>query len=88
MAATRRSFVAKLAAVGAFLPAMPRVCRVANMRSVCDENGLPIVPVGPINEDFWRDLRNEFLMPRDEAFSTQAHSARHRRLCGKPSSPT
>jgi isopenicillin-N epimerase len=68
MPSSRRSFVAKLAAVGAFLPAMPRVFPSGNMRSVCDDHGLPIVPDGLISEDFWRDLRNEFLIPRDEAF--------------------
>jgi hypothetical protein len=68
MFATRRTFVAKLAAVSAFLPAMPRVFSSGNMRSVCDDQGLPIVPDGLISEDFWRDLRSEFLIPRDEAF--------------------
>jgi selenocysteine lyase/cysteine desulfurase len=68
MSATRRTFVAKLAAVSAFLPAMPRVFSSENMRSVCDDQGLPIVPDGLISEDFWRELRSEFLIPRDEAF--------------------
>ncbi len=68
MSATRRSFFAKLAAVGAMLPAFPAALSATRNSRFCSDEGMPVPPIGPLNEDFWRDLRNEFLIPREEAF--------------------
>ena len=68
MSATRRSFFAKLAAASALLPAFPTALSALRTTRVCNDDGVPLPPAGPISAEFWHELRNEFLIPRDEAF--------------------
>lgn len=77
---SRRSFIASLAATAGTLAAAPDrlLARLrpppqgggsdAAARVPRDARGLPVVPDGELQEDFWEKLRAEFLLPRDEAF--------------------
>jgi selenocysteine lyase/cysteine desulfurase len=64
--ATRRSFLSSLAAAATALVAAPDrfFPRVPNAGPP-----LPFIPpAGPLDQDFWRELRGQFLIPLDEAF--------------------
>ena len=69
MAATRRSFFARLASASALLTLKPASLIGASASSrVTDQSGLPLAPPGRLPTEFWNDLRKEFLIPADEAF--------------------
>jgi isopenicillin-N epimerase len=70
MASTRRSFFARLAAAAAVLTTRPeRAFANRVVRSgACDDEGLPLPPGSMADDEFWQELRKEFLIPPDEAF--------------------
>ena len=68
MFSTRRSFFARVAATATALGFYPVTALAHTRSSVTDHDGLPTPPDGPISQDFWRELRKEFLIPPDEAF--------------------
>jgi selenocysteine lyase/cysteine desulfurase len=62
---TRRSFLGSMAAAVAALAGRPGVAIADLSRNV----PLPVIPPhGPLDQDFWRELRSQFLIPPDEAF--------------------
>jgi isopenicillin-N epimerase len=61
LALTRRRFVRWSASFAAAALALPRRARAA-------ANGTIPAPTGTDTPEFWADLRNEFLIPRNEAF--------------------
>jgi len=66
MQATRRSFLGGIAAAAAALFTKPEslLARTAN-----DAARMPAIPpTGPLDQNFWEDLRGQFLIPADEAF--------------------
>lgn len=69
MTSTRRSFLARLTAAGAvftFRPERAEAQPLAAARA-CNADGLP-VPGSLPDDEFWNELRKEFLIPSDEAF--------------------
>ena len=63
MRSTRRLFLQRLGATGAALVALP------DRLPAGQPGDMPVVPPdGPLTEEFWADLRGQFLMPREEAF--------------------
>jgi len=68
MSATRRSFLAGLAAAGGALAAAPEQLRALLARAP-ERTPLPHVPPeGSLPRAFWQDLRGQFLIPPDEEF--------------------
>jgi selenocysteine lyase/cysteine desulfurase len=74
--ATRRGFLAQLGALGAAV-ALPRGLRAdtawrdplpATVHLGGARSGLPRVPTAGADARFWRELREHFVIPRDEAF--------------------
>jgi len=50
------------------LPAFPNALSALRLTRVCNDDGLPTPPDGPLSAEFWHELRSEFLIPSDEAF--------------------
>ena len=78
---TRRRFLARAGAAGAALglptslgarlaDAQPRAAGDAThaVDAIEARPGIPRVPAGPLPAEFWRELREHFLLPRDHAF--------------------
>jgi selenocysteine lyase/cysteine desulfurase len=61
---TRRSFLGGLAAAATAATSIPELLFAAARRHAPT---LP-VPGGPLDQEFWRQLRREFLIPEDQAF--------------------
>ena len=78
MAANRRTFIGRLAAAATALVATPhRLWAGApnpdtgpayGRSNQWVRDGIPSPPPGPLPRAFWQELRQEFLIPDDEAF--------------------
>src|SRR5687767_874091 len=68
MISNRRSFLRRLGAAGAAAVALPQ--RLRAQRGIPEAPAaLPVPPAGDmLPEEFWAELRTQFLIPRDEAF--------------------
>jgi isopenicillin-N epimerase len=67
MISNRRSFLRRLGAASAALVAVPQ--RLRAQRSILDVTAAPVPPAGDtLPEEFWAELRTQFLIPREEAF--------------------
>jgi isopenicillin-N epimerase len=72
---TRRSFLTRMAAFAGVLVAAPEVLlgngaagRKWRWRKYLSRSGMPNPPSGPLPPEFWNKLRDEFQIPRTEAF--------------------
>src|SRR5687768_10541587 len=67
MISNRRSFLRRLGAAGAAVVALPQ--RLRAHPGVQELPAPSVPPAGEVlPEEFWAELRTQFLMPRDEAF--------------------
>jgi selenocysteine lyase/cysteine desulfurase len=75
MSTSRRHFLGRFGAAAAALAAAPDRLLGRALRGSPggrglprDADGLPVVPEGALDAEFWHELRKEFLLPPDEAF--------------------